>query len=106
VRARTDFSLGLHHHAKGEVTKHCQLSDGPKGLASLPPTVEEFEANYAGAFLQWGVALLDTRRDALQLARRAISDPRFVEKVQTVVRLGSFQRLLNRPKPNRERVVL
>lgn len=98
--------LLLNHHEKGKVTKHFQLYSGANGASNLPPTVEELETNYAAVFLQCGMALFDTRWDALGLARRAFSDPYYVGKAQTVVRLDAFQRLLYRPKPSRERVVL
>lgn len=98
--------LVLNHHSSGAVTKNFQLYAGPNGMANVPPTAEELETNYAAAFLQCGVALLDPRWDYLQLAKRAFSDPYYVKKAQMVVRLEAFQRHLNRPRPTRERVVL
>lgn len=98
--------LILDHHARGAVTKHFQLYAGPNGMANLPPTVEELEANYAAVFFQCGVALLEPRLEALVLARRAYSDPNYVKKAQSAVRLDVFRRLLDRPKPKRERTVL
>lgn len=97
--------LMLDHHAKGAVTKHFQLF-GPTGLSNVPPTDEELETNYAAVFLQCGVALLDDRWTALELARRAHCDPLYVEKALRAVRVPEFQRLLNRPRPKRERVIL
>jgi hypothetical protein len=97
--------LILNHHAKGAVTKHFELYAGPNFKANIPATVEELEANYAATFFQCGVALLEPRWEALELARRAFSDPYHVEKLQAQVRLDAFRRLLNRPRPKRERVV-
>lgn len=93
--------LVLDHHAKGAVTKNFQLYAGPNGMSNLPPTVEELETNFAAVFLQCGVALLDTRWSAMELARRAFSDADYVKKAQRAVRLDSFQQLLSRPKPER-----
>lgn len=98
--------LALDHHASGAVTKNFQLFAGPIGMSNLPPTVEELEANYAAVFLQCGVALQDTRWDAVQLAHRAYSDVTYVKKAQAIVKLEVFQRELGRSRPIFPRVVL
>ena len=98
--------IALDHHAKGAVTKNFQLFAGPSGMSNLPPTLEELETNYAAVFLQCGVALMDPRLDAVQLAHRAFSDVYYVRKAQKVVQLEVFQRLLNRPKRIYERAIL
>ena len=98
--------LLLNHHAQNAVTKNFQLYQGPNGLVNVPPTAEELEANYAAVFLQCGVALLDPRWDAMELARRAFSDPTWVKKAMRAVRVEEFRKQLNRPKPVRKRIVL
>ncbi len=98
--------LALEHHDTNAKILNFQLSRGPKGNSNLPPNAEELEANYAGVFFQCGVALTDDVWTANQLAKRAYSDRNYVEKAQKIVRLPEFQRILNRPKPQYQRVVL
>lgn len=98
--------LILNHHANSAITKNFQLFAGPNGMTNSPPTQEELEANYAGVFFQCGIALFESRRSALELARRAFSDVDYVKKAQAIVRLDAFQRELSRPKPKYERVIL
>ena len=97
--------LILDHHARGAVTKNFQLY-GPEGTVNLPPNAEELETNYAAVFLQCGVALMKPDLSDLQLARKAYSDRTYIEKARKAVKLEAFQRILNRPKPIRERGVL
>ncbi len=98
--------LGLEHHDTNAKIMNFQLFKGPKGYSNLPPTTEELEANYAAAFFQCGVALVDDTWFPRQLAKRAYSDVSYVEKAQRMVRLPEFQRILNCPKRQNPRVVL
>jgi hypothetical protein len=98
--------IALDHHARGMVTKNFQIFPSPKGMSNIPPTLEEEEANYAAMFLQCGVALTNPRWEPLELARRAFSDPSYVEKGQMAVRLDVFQNALRRLKRGYKRVVL
>lgn len=98
--------LALDHHSNSAVTKNFQLFAGPQGLANIPPTLEELEANIAAVFFQCGTALMDNRWTATELAHRAYSDVYYVGKVQRIVQLDVFQRELNKPRPTIERVVL
>jgi len=98
--------IALRHHEKDAITKHFQVFRGSSGLANIPPTLEEEEANYAAVFLQCGVALEDPRWGPVELARRAFSDPLYVKKAQAAVKLEAFQNHLKRPKPKYMRVVL
>ena len=98
--------IALGHHDKGLVTKNFQVFPSPKGMANIPPTLEEEETNYAAVFLQCGVALEDPRWQPVELARRAFSDPSYVKKAQAAVKLDVFQRELKRPKPRYPRVIL
>ncbi len=97
--------IALDHYAKSAMTKNFQLFKGSNGMMSnSPPTIEELEADYAAVFFQCGVALEDKRRSAKELARRAFSDERIVEKAQSRVQLDVFrQRLIKR---QRKRVIL
>jgi hypothetical protein len=98
--------VALDHHARGAVVKNFQLYIGPDRIANEPPTLEEYETNFAAVFFQCGVALADRRWSALDLARRAFSDVYYVGKAQRIVQLDVFQRHLNRPKPVYERIIL
>jgi len=105
--------LVLDHHAKGAVIKNFQLFSGAGGMAaSIPPTVEELEANFAAVFFQCGVALEEGRWNTRQLAQRAFSDDLYVKKAQAVVQLSAFlrelerQRALDRLKSTLTRVIL
>ena len=98
--------IALGHHDKGLVTKNFQVFQSLKGMANIPPTLEEEEANYAAVFLQCGVALEDPRWQPVELARRAFSDPEYVKKAQARVRLDVFQRELTRPRPSCLRIIL
>jgi hypothetical protein len=75
-------------------------------MANTPPTLEELEANYAAVFFQCGIALADPRWNPLNLARRAFSDPYYVDKAQTIVQLEVFQREFRSTKANLKRVIL
>ncbi|WP_426033470.1 hypothetical protein [Cypionkella sp. TWP1-2-1b2] len=98
--------VALGHHLRSATTKNFQLFDGPRGMCNLPPTLEELEANYAGTFLQCGVALFDSKWSPLDLARRAFTNVEYVRKSQRIVGLEVFQRELVRPKPNLISIVL
>jgi len=97
--------LMLDHHSNGAVMKNFKLF-GPDGTANIPPTAEELETNYAAVFLQCGPALAGTRWTDLELARKAYSDPRYIEKARRAMKVQAFQDHLRRPKPSRGRVVL
>jgi hypothetical protein len=90
--------LMLEHHRTGGVIKHFQLFAGSSGLANMPPTAEELEANYGAVFLQCGAALENSKWETLRLADRAFSDVRSVMKAQAAVQLNIFQRELDRQK--------
>ena len=98
--------LILEHHAKSAVTKNFQLFSGPNGMSNIPPTVEELEANFAGTFFQCGVALADKRWNTAQLAQRASSDYRYVQRAQTYAQLGVFEDEVARQRNRFPRVVL
>lgn len=98
--------LGHDHHAKGAVTKNFQLYDSPFGMANIPPTFEEYEANLSAVFFQCGVALLDQNVEALSLVRRAHSDFTYVKKALGMCRLDVFRDELKRQTYGVKRVVL
>ena len=98
--------LILDHHKKSAMVKHFQLKETKVGMARIPESIEEREADFAGVFFQCGTALLDRKVDALTLARNAFSDALEIKKVQRLVHLGVFQRELQRPRRKHERVVL
>ena len=86
--------LILDHHASGAVVKNFALFDDATGVANIPPTVEELEANYAAVFFQCGVTLLapglNAKTDAFRIAARAFSDPHYVEKAIRLCQLEAF----------------
>jgi hypothetical protein len=99
--------LALNHHARGAVIKNFQLFSGPDGMmCNAPPTVEELEANIAAVFFQCGIALMDPRWEAINLARRAFSDIHYVKIAQKIVKGEEFLRELKRQMPKRQRVIL
>jgi len=106
VLAHEAAHVGLGHYERSAVVKNFQLFSGRNGLMNLPPTVEELEANYGAAFLQCGTALFDESMSALELARRASSDVRYVEKAQRILRLEPFRRELWRQSRSKGRVIL
>lgn len=64
----------------------------------LPPSLIEREADIGAVFFQCGIALMDLRRDVKQLADRAFTDIRHVEKARQYVLLDIFQRELQRQR--------
>ena len=98
--------LALGHHARSAVVKNFQLFSSDNGLANIPPTVEELEANYAAVFFQCGIALLDPKIDPLELANRASTDVYSVRKIKKLCGLDVFQRELIILSASIERVVL
>lgn len=98
--------LALNHHARGAVIKNFQLYASPVGLANIPPTAEELEANFAAVFFQCGVSLLNNQRSAVELANRAFSDVYYVKKAVSVCCLDVFKRELAKFESRAERVVL
>jgi len=106
VLAHEIAHLALDHHAQNAVVKNFQLFSGLSGMSNLPPTIEEWEANFAAVCFQCGVALESSQLMAIDLAHRAFSDVNTVRKVQKLVQLDVFQQELKRPKPKYERIVL
>ncbi|MEM9582061.1 MAG: M48 family metalloprotease [Pseudomonadota bacterium] len=98
--------LALDHHAEQAVIKNFQLFSGSTGLANIPPTLEEYEANFAAIVFQCGAALLQEGISALDLANRAYSDVRWVKKVQLMVQSEAFKKELQKPNESLGRVVL
>ena len=98
--------LALDHHARNAKVKNFQLFEGANGLSNIPPTTEEWEANFAAVSFQCGVALEDTKATALELAHRAYSDTKTIRMAQKLVQLDAFQRELRRQSLRYERVVL
>jgi hypothetical protein len=86
------------HLDSSAATKNFQLTTSSGNNFNIPATLEELEANYASAFLQCGNALFDESLSAVELSRRALSDPTSVSKAQRVVRLEVFGRELARQK--------
>ena len=105
ILAHEASHLALDHHAKCAVTKNFQLFAGPNGNANIPPTMQESETNYAAVFLQCGVALLDSKWDAVDLAHRAFTDVEMVRKARRLVQLSVFRRELFRQQSVRPREV-
>ncbi|MEL6619948.1 MAG: hypothetical protein AAFP16_13800, partial [Pseudomonadota bacterium] len=102
--------LILDHHATGAVNKNFKLFDDETGIANIPPTVEELEANYAAVFFQCGVTLLapglNAKKDAYRIARKAFSDPFYVEKAIKICQLDAFTSEWQRLSTGIQRVVL
>jgi hypothetical protein len=98
--------LALDHHAHSATTKNFKLSASSRGMANIPPTLEERETNFAAVFLQCGTALFDQRWSAVDLARRAFSDVYYVQKAQSCVQLDVFKREFYKPKKPVQRVIL
>lgn len=102
-----EFShLALDHHAKGAVVKNFQLFESSSGLANIPPTIEELEANYAAVFFQCGVELLDSRNVPIFLANQAHADVYYVKKAMKILSVPAFRRELSKLNSSIERVVL
>ena len=98
--------VALGHHARSAFTKNFQLMAGTRGMSISPPSLEEMEADFAGVFLQCGIALSDPNWASVALANRAFTDISYVKKLQRIVQLDVFQRHLNRPRPTFPRVIL
>ena len=93
-------------HKDGADRKHFKLFDGPSGRSNIPPTTEEMMANFGAVFFQCGVLLEDPEWLAVELARRASSDPLYVEKAQLRLKLDVVQRELSRRHTTISRVIL
>ncbi len=98
--------LVLEHHERNAVVKNYKLYAGPTGLANIPPTPEELDANFAGVFLQCGAALENPKWGKKQLADKAFSDVHYVALAQKFVQLDVFKKELIRQEARYERVVL
>lgn len=98
--------LGLDHHAKAAFVKNFQLYDAGSGLANVPPTQEELEANYGAVFFQCGMALLDESTDSIKIIRRAYSDVTYTKKACRICRLDIFREELDRLSLKRPRKIL
>ena len=105
VLAHEAGHLQLRHNSRTAV-RHFLMVSGEKGNSVVPQDYFELEANFAAVVFQCGVALLDPKISASDLARRAFSDVAQVKMVQAMVRTEVFLRELNRPRPTYERVVL
>ena len=98
--------LALNHQDRGQIVKHFQLFDSKNGMANIPPTNEEREANWGAVFFQCGVALFGQSVNPLELARRSCSDIESVKKAVAICRLEAFQREFNKPSKSLGRVIL
>ena len=98
--------IQLRHHDHGSIRKHYRLRATEAGLANIPPTVEELEANLWAVFFQCGDLLENPNLEAVQLAKASRTDVRYVKRAQRYLNVDSFKRLLvehrNRKKPPRE----
>jgi hypothetical protein len=88
--------LALGHHGGNTGTKNFQMEERHSGFANVPPTSEELETNFSAVCFQCGVAILDPRWNAVDLAKRASSDTYSVRKFQRLVELDVFKRELAR----------
>ncbi len=88
--------LALGHSEISATKRNYLMSESARGMANIPATVEELEANLAAPFFQCGKLLEDARWDAVHLANRAFSDVYSVERAQKFVRLEIFQREVRR----------
>lgn len=86
--------ISLRHHDHGSIRKHYRLSATESGLANIPPTVEELEANLWAVFFQCGELLENPTLEAVQLAKASRTDVGYVKRAQRYVNVGSFKRLL------------
>ena len=98
--------LALDHHAMGAVVKNFQLYNSDSGLANIPPTIEELEANFAATFFQCGTALLDSNVDPVSLANRAYTDVYYVKKAVRMLRIPAFRQELSKQESSIVHVVL
>lgn len=98
--------LALGHHDRNAAVKNFQLFETETGMANIPPTLEELEANIAAIYFQCGVALLDPVVRPLDLAHRACADVSLVTQVKNFCNLSVFQSELKRQSYGIERVVL
>ena len=94
------------HHSRSATIKHFQLFDGPSGKSNMPPNTEELEANLAAVFFQCGPEIESDRLSDRELAKRAYSDERTIQRIRKYVKLSAYQREISRPGNRYERVVL
>lgn len=98
--------LMLDHHAHDTVVKHYQLFSTERGLANIPPTLEEYEANLAAVFFQCGTHLENSITKTTDLANRAFTDVNAVRAAQQMVQMEVFQEELKKPRRTYPRVIL
>jgi hypothetical protein len=96
--------VALGHPSRGGVATNFALDDNGRVIRLSPPTKTELEADLGAVFFQCGVALMDDRRDAKELAYLACSELAYVAKAMQYVRLETFQRELKRKKSQPETV--
>jgi hypothetical protein len=90
--------LTLGHPSSGGIATNFALDDDGTVIRLSPPNKTELEADLGAVFFQCGVALMDDRRDAKELADRAFAEISYVKKAMQYVRLDAFKRELKRQK--------
>ncbi|MEM9434696.1 MAG: hypothetical protein AAGA12_12310 [Pseudomonadota bacterium] len=98
--------IALDHHALGAVVKNFELFASSSGLINDPPTYEELEATFAAVLFQCGVALFDQSWTPVELAKRAYSDPKYIQKAMELCVSPEFKSELARLDQVKKRVVL
>jgi hypothetical protein len=84
--------IEMNHHKFRSVIKHYRLVSNATGMANIPPTLEEYEANLWAVFFQCGKQLENPKWDPVELARAARTEVTYVKRAQGYFKVPLFRR--------------